>query len=104
MSITRKGSRRIVVDSTAYRWAVRPRPTYVQALAQAGMTFAVDLEDGGRTTLLVTLDVARPDNWMGEGSLTITPAVVERSIRLALGRGWSPGAPGRAFEFSCTLA
>lgn len=103
MAIARKGSRRIVVDSIPYRWTVRPRPTYDQALAQAGMSFAVELENGGLTTLLVTLNVLRPDNWMNEDFVSITPVVVERAIRQALTKGWKPINRGGAFELACTL-
>jgi len=103
MAIARKGSRRIVVDSIPYRWTVRPRPTYDQALAQAGMSFAVALENGGQTTLLVKLNVVRPDNWMNKDFVPITPVVVEGAIRQALKKGWSPINRGRAFELSCTL-
>lgn len=103
MAIARKGSRRIVVDSIPYRWAVRSRPTYDQALAQTGMTFAVSLEKGGLTTLLVTLNTVRPDNWMNEAFRSITPGLVERTIRQALSNGWSPTDRGSAFELTYTL-
>ena len=103
MAIARKGSRRIIVDSIPYRWIVRPRPTYDQALAQTGMSFAVDLENGGLTTLLVKLNVLRPDNWMNVDFVPITPVVVERAIRQALTTGWNPIDRGGAFELTCTL-
>jgi hypothetical protein len=67
------------------------------------MTVAVDLENGGLTTLLVKLDVVRPDNWMNESSAPITPVVVERAIRKALTKGWNPTNRGGAFELACTL-
>ena len=55
MAIGRKGSRRIVVDGTTYRWRLRRRPTYVaitSALAQGwnpkspGSPFHLDQSDG----------------------------------------------------------
>jgi len=100
MSIDRKGSRRILVDSTAYRWTVRSRPTYIQTLAQGNLRFAVELEDLGRTVLIVTVDAARPDNWMMAEASIISPSIVERAIRLALDQGWCPGATGSAFALS----
>jgi len=100
MAIAGKGSRRIVVDSLPYRWLVRSRPTYVQALAQAKMTFAVDLENGGQSTLLVTVDAVRPGNWVGEESSPVTPSVVAQVIRQALAQGWSPTVRGGAFELT----
>ena len=104
MAITKKGSRRIVVDTMSYRWTIRPRPTYVQALAQAHMSFAVELESGGQTTLLVTVDVARPDNWMGAETQSVSPSIVARAIRQALSQGWYPADRGSAFEIAMSLA
>ncbi|TXS41315.1 hypothetical protein EAO75_41800 [Streptomyces sp. uw30] len=45
MTLVRKGSRRIVVDGTAYRWRMRGRPAYVQGLAWSPCTFAVEHAD-----------------------------------------------------------
>lgn len=104
MSIARKGSRRILVDSTAYRWVVRPRPTYTQALAQENLRFAVELEEFGRTSLVVTVDAARPDNWIMAEASVISPSVVERAIRLALDQGWRPGEAGSAYALSVQSA
>jgi hypothetical protein len=67
------------------------------------MTFAVDLENGGLTTLLVNLNVVRPDNWMNEDFVPITPVVVERAIRQALTKGWHPTNRGGAFELAYAL-
>jgi hypothetical protein len=103
MAIAKKGSRRIVVDSTSYRWTVRPRPTYTQALAQANLSFAAEIETGGRSTLLVTVDAARPDNWIGAASCVVTPVVVERAIRQALRQGWNPAYCGGAYELALQL-
>ena len=43
MAIPFKGSRRIVVDGTAYRWRIRRKPTRIQADYGCGspLTFAV---------------------------------------------------------------
>jgi hypothetical protein len=106
MAIAKKGSRRIVVESVPYRWTIRPRPTYVQALAQSPMSFAVELESDGRTTLVVTVDTSRPDNWLGAESCAILPSVVERAIRQALQQGWHPDEKGAPYglELSASRA
>jgi hypothetical protein len=104
MSIARKGSRRILVECTAYRWAIRPRPSYWQGLAQGNLRIAVELEEDGRTTLLVTMDAARPDNSMMAKASTVSPAIVERAIRIALQQGWRPGEAGSALELSMQSA
>ena len=94
MAIPSKGSRRILVEGASYRWSVRARPTYTQAIAQGPLSFAVELEDSGRTTLVVTVNALRPDSWLGSTSAVITPAVVERAIRQALSQGWHPTQKG----------
>ena len=68
------------------------------------MTFAVELENGGQSTLLVRVDAARPDNWVGDQSGVISPVVVERAIRQALRQGWSPTERGGAYELAFSLA
>lgn len=103
MTITKKGSRRIVVDTRAYRWLIRSRPTYAQALAESTLSFAVDCETGGRSTLLVSTNMARPDNWMGVQAATVTPWVVVHAIRQALRQGWSPMQCAGAFELAIRL-
>ena len=100
MSIPQKGSCRIVVDSTKYRWMIRPRPTYSQVLAQNNMSFAVELEHGARTTLLVCLNSARPDNWMCAEASIVSPSLVERAVRKALALVWYPAAPGSTFQLT----
>jgi hypothetical protein len=94
MAIAKKGSRRIVVEAIPYRWTVRPRPTYAQALACGHLSFAVEMEKTGRTTLVVTVGASRPDNWVASQSSVVTPSLVERAIRQALSQGWRPSERG----------
>lgn len=103
MAIQKTGSRRIVVDTVAYRWTVRPRPSYAQGLAQNPLSFVVELEHAGKTTLVVTTDVFRPDNWVLSRSGIVTPAVVERGIRKALQQGWQPAAQGSPHTLSIAI-
>jgi hypothetical protein len=97
MAIPKKGSRVIVVEGESYRWAVRRRPTYSQAIAQSPLSFAVELGTSGQTTLVVTVNASRPDNWVGSPSKVITPAVVESAIRKALQQGWQPSEKGSPY-------
>jgi hypothetical protein len=100
MAIAKKGGRRIVVGGTAYRWNVRSRPTYSQALAEKPLSFAVELEASGQSVLVVNTDSARPDSWLGVKRGVVTPVVVERAIREALERGWEPTKSGSPFVVS----
>jgi hypothetical protein len=104
MSIARKGSRRIVVDGVTYRWSVRSRPTYAQALGWSPMTVAVVNDESPGTTLLVAFDVARPDNWMNQRSEPVTPASVERAIRTARSQGWRSTERGSPFAVAMALS
>jgi hypothetical protein len=101
MAIAKRGSRRIVVETVPYRWT---RPTYTQALAQGSLSFAVELEDSGRTTLVVTVNGSRPDNWVGSEGYVVTPSVVERAIRQALHQGWSPAEEGSPYALALLAA
>ncbi|MET9153254.1 hypothetical protein ABZX82_18565 [Streptomyces griseoflavus] len=98
MALVRKGSRRIVVDGTAYRWRLRGRPTYSQGLVRSPCTFAVERADTRGATLLVTTDQPHPSNWMGREAEPVRPSRVAAAVRLALRDGWTPTAPGSAFH------
>ena len=97
MSIVKKGSRRIVVDGVAYRWTVRPKPSYSQGNAWSNLTFAVQREMLGQSVLVATVGGARPDNWINVSSAVVTPALVEGAVRRALAQGWLPMQPGSPF-------
>jgi hypothetical protein len=94
MTLGTKGSRRIGVDGASYRWRIRRKPTYCQAMGWSALTFAVGLADATGSTLVVTMPFARPDNWMQLPSGSVTPAIVEASIRRAMVDGWRPERPG----------
>ena len=70
--ITKKGSRTLVVDGHSYRWMIRSRPTYAQALGEFPLRFAVELE-GGASILVVSVDSPRPENWLKLPRKSVTP-------------------------------
>ncbi|WP_328434269.1 hypothetical protein [Streptomyces sp. NBC_00425] len=98
MALGRKGSRRIVVDGTAYRWRLRRRPTYFQALAWTPCAFAVEHADVPGTTLVATTDQPHPSNWFRREAKPVLPSDVAQTIQLALREGWTPTAPGSPFH------
>ncbi|MET9119384.1 hypothetical protein ABZX38_35050 [Streptomyces longwoodensis] len=98
MALVRKGSRRIVVDGTAYRWRLRGRPTYDQGLVWSPCTFAVEHADTPGMTLVVTTDQPHPGNWIGRGAAPVLPSDVAVAVRLALRGGWTPTTVGSAFH------
>ncbi|MFI1376940.1 hypothetical protein ACH4UY_33690 [Streptomyces longwoodensis] len=98
MALVRKGSRRIVVDGTAYRWRLRGRPTYFQGLAWSPCTFAVEHADTPGIKLVVTTDQPHPGNWIGREAEPVLPSRVAVAVRLALREGWTSTAQGFAFH------
>ncbi|WP_327691734.1 hypothetical protein OG870_31285 [Streptomyces sp. NBC_00461] len=97
MSLGRKGARRIVVDGTDYRWRLRRRPTYLQALVWTPCTFAVEQADARGTTLVVITNHPHPSNWFGRKAKSVLPSDVAHAIELALREGWTPTEPGSPF-------
>ncbi|MFF7839301.1 hypothetical protein ACFZC6_10850 [Streptomyces ossamyceticus] len=98
MALVRKGSRRIVVDGTAYRWRLRGRPSYFQGLAWSPCTFAVEHADTPGMTLVVPTDQPHPSNWIGREAEPVLSSGVAMAVRLALRDGRTPTAPIPAFH------
>jgi len=97
MALARKGSRRITVDDVTYRWRLRRRPTYVQAMCWSPCTYAVEQADCRGAVLVVTTNRVHLSNWLGKQSTPVLPGEVADAIRIALSQGWSPTAAGRPF-------
>jgi hypothetical protein len=97
MALARKGSRRIVVDGTVYRWRVRHKPSYCQGLAWTPLSYAVEQADSTGAVLVVRTSQPHPSNWINAPAAPVRPADVASSIRTALANGWSPTCPGKPF-------
>ncbi|MEV6373729.1 hypothetical protein [Micromonospora musae] len=98
MALNKRGSRRIVVDGNGYRWLVRRKPTYCQALTWSPLSFAAERADlPGGAALVVQLASPRPDNWLHVAGPPVLPSMVAAAIRQALAHGWRPDRPGSAF-------
>jgi hypothetical protein len=100
MALGRKGTRRIVVGGTAYRWRLRHRPTYFQGLAWSPCTFAVQHADTSGTTLVVTTNRPHLSNWLGRAAKPVLPSHVAQAIERGLREGWTPMDPGSPFHLS----
>lgn len=96
MALPRKGTRAIEVDGVRYRWLVRRKPTYGQAIGESGLTVAIERASPG-ATLLVELDEHRPDAWLDPGAVSVTPRDVGAFVRVAIARGWDPASHGPTF-------
>lgn len=58
----------MTVGAAKYRWTVRDRPTYAQAIAQSHLTVAVESAEVRGQTLHLTLPGVRCDNWLAQRS------------------------------------
>ncbi|MEU8205955.1 hypothetical protein [Streptosporangium sp. NPDC049046] len=103
MAMPRKGSLLISVDSTAFRWRVRHKPTYHQGNGWSPLTVTVERAEEPRRVLAVSLPCARPDNWLGERTIAVRPALVTGCVRRAVAQGWNPGQRGSAFTLTVTV-
>jgi hypothetical protein len=82
MTLREKGTRRITVDSCAYRWVVAPDD-------EPGLGIVVErFQNPGQ----------RMVTWVDHGTV-VSPGLVERAVRLALMNGWNPTSPGRELHF-----
>ncbi|MEU9338916.1 hypothetical protein AB0D49_38190 [Streptomyces sp. NPDC048290] len=97
MALGRKRSRRIVVNGTAYRWRLRRRPTYGQALCWTPCAYAVEHAERPGSTLVVTTSQPHPSNWFGHQARPVLPSDVAKAIELALSQGWTATTPGSPF-------
>lgn len=100
MALPKKGSRRITVEGRAFRWSIRPKPTYAQGAFASPMAFAVEAAERPGRALHVKLALPRPDNWLEQTTSPVTPSDVEKFIRRALAAGWNPQEPGPPFEIA----
>jgi hypothetical protein len=64
------------------------------------MTISVMLPNQlGASTLIINANFSRPDVWIPDPKTEpVTPAMVARSIKQALGDGWDPTQSGSAFD------
>lgn len=93
MGLAKRGTRRLVVDSVAYRWVVSPDDGYMVLVAELADAPGQRLEAFFRYH-----DIYEPQ---GAGVLrvvgqrrAIRPGVVRAVIEAALGRGWQPSQLG----------
>lgn len=99
MAMPGKSARFIIVDGVGYRWRVRSKPSRRRDDGRTPLRFTVERAGEPGSVLVVTLPCARPDNWRGERTITIRPALVGACVRRAVERGWRAGHPGPAFPF-----
>jgi len=98
MTLRQKHSRKICVVGINYRWVVRDRPTYLQAVGMSNLSVAVERTDAPDCVLRIVLPTARKDNWLLAPGYVVKPSDLTRWIPKALAAGWFPGKKGPGFE------
>ncbi len=94
MALSKKGSRKIVIDDEEYRWAFSADSGYFYIVVQSATG------NGAR------LEAQSSSDWLDFGDAHISSGDVERLIRLAMKDGWCPlnnGPPFRLQEFDRRL-
>jgi acylphosphatase len=106
MTLTRRGSRLIVVDGISYRWLIRQKPTWndihfeIQNMPN-GVPLRVAIEQENAKGALLLITSSQP--WLTKYQMVaktgiVQPSDVERWIKKALAAGWTPEKPGPIFQ------
>ncbi|QDT65918.1 hypothetical protein V22_31810 [Calycomorphotria hydatis] len=99
MSISKKGSRRIVVDGHVYVWKIRGKSSFVQGTCGSAIASAVKhLEENG-STLVIYFPCSRLDSRGESETNSITPSLIEQGIRSAISEGWKPKESGPTYYY-----
>ncbi|MCW3059940.1 MAG: hypothetical protein JWQ02_1761 [Capsulimonas sp.] len=100
MTLTKKGSRRIVVDGQEYRWRIPHQPTESQGCEWGNMIVAVEQFTDPGATLIIDTGRLRLDSWISPPSGNgVTPKEVAQAIRDAIAAGWKPTERGPQFPY-----
>ncbi|WP_171472256.1 hypothetical protein [Frigoriglobus tundricola] len=97
MAISKKYSRRIVVDGVAYRWRIPPEVEYDQTAHDGHLIVNVWPEKGAGQTLRLYGGL-HPMRERATASVVITPRRVADAIRAALRAGWTPMTSNQLFR------
>src|SRR5262245_780532 len=99
MAISKKYSRRIVVDGAAYRWRIAPRPTPGEFDYAGQMIASVQHAESPGQVLFVACGL-RDGNILGVPGARVTPQGIADAIRAALAAGWRPTDAGSPFRIT----
>ena len=97
MTLAVRDSRRITVEDVVFRWKVRGRPTYSQAI---GWTLPAGHAEPPGAPAVVTMPYACPDGWMGPPAAAALPGTVVSAITRALADGRRPAVPAPPFALT----
>lgn len=101
MALPKKGSRRIDVDGVEYRWVIRHKPTYTEAIGQANLRAVVELYENPLSVLKIGFMLPRNDSWLTNSKVEVGPRHIQMAIQKALISGWEPHIKGNNHELRC---
>jgi hypothetical protein len=104
MAAPKKGSRTVTVNGVRFRWRIRRKPTYSQALSEGRFCMTVERFDPpSRYILWLAADFPRPGNWFRRASKAVTPQMIAALSRKRLPEGGSPSSLVRLFSIHYVL-
>jgi len=90
MALAKKGTRKIEVDGICYRWVIRRKPTYSEALEWSNLKAAVELYDKPASILSIDFLCPRNDSWLERHNNKVTPKHIVFAVLEAIASGWKP--------------
>ena len=99
MPISKKGTRKIIVDGEPFIWLIRRQATNMQADYGCGnLHVAVQHAQEPGSVLVILTDRPHPQCWGTNEVRPVTPSDAAQWIRQAMQFGWQPQLPGITFE------
>ena len=95
MSIPTKGSRKITVDESNYKWLIRRKETYNQVdYGYEKIHVAIESEEKPNNTLIIYTDRPHPHDIATNEIIPVTPIDIKNWIHEAITIGWQPNKSG----------
>ncbi len=99
MAISRKGSRKIMIEGEEYRWLVRRKAAYSQAEYGSGkIHVAIEHAKEKGATLHIETGHPHPKDWGTVKVAPVTPADISLWIAMAIQKGWDPKNTGPTYR------
>ena len=101
MALSKRNSRKIVVDEEAYRWSPSQDSGYMVLTVQNDSGHGAKLEVIISDDKNIVIENGSYSIEIGESNrLMITPSLVEKIIRDSISLGWSPSENGKPVELN----
>jgi hypothetical protein len=98
MAIPKKGSRKITVNNTEYRWNIRRKPSHCQADFALNVTVSAELYEMSGSVLVIEFSWNQYQ-YSDKTEFPVTPKLIEQSISSAISKGWKPEKKGSQFNY-----